>query len=108
MTAENQDLIGASLHWKRIAAGWRLWNDRRRMGEVVPDDNQPGMWRVVLSGGRLSDYANLSWARNAVLTAATLELQYEARHPSITRGFGAVFQGASPPMRLTAPSSLAA
>jgi hypothetical protein len=49
----------------------------------------------------LSDMANLSWARNAVLEAATRELQYEARHgaeidPSFTRDSGGVFESKSP------------
>ena len=72
------ELIGASLKWKPTATGWRLFDGQRRFGDVVPDKNYPGMWRCVLSGGRLSDMANLSWARNAVLEAATRELIYEA------------------------------
>jgi hypothetical protein len=87
------ELVGASLTWKRTGTGWRLWNGNRRFGDVVPDGKYPGMWRVVLHDGRLSDMANLSWARSAVLTAATLELEYESRHPSITRDSGAVFPG---------------
>jgi hypothetical protein len=66
-----------------MEAGWqglaRLFDGKRRFGDVVPDAKHPGMWRCVLSDGRLSDMANLSWARNAVLEAATRELEYEAR-----------------------------
>ena len=95
------ELIGASLKWKRAGTGWRLFDGSRRFGDVVPDRKHPGMWRRVLSGGRLSDMANLSWARNAVLEAATRELQYEARHgaeidPSFTRDSGGVFESKSP------------
>jgi hypothetical protein len=38
-----------------------------------------GLYRVVLSRGRLSDMANLSWAKDAALAAAIRELEYEAR-----------------------------
>jgi hypothetical protein len=78
------ELIGSSLQWKRTARGWRLFDGRRRFGEVVPDSKHPGMWRCVLSGGRLSDMANLSWARNAVLDAAVRELLFEARQVAAT------------------------
>ena len=100
--SSSEGLIGASLQWKPAGTGWRLFNGRRRMGDVVPDSKYPNMWRIVLHDGRLSDMANLSWARNAVLEAATRELEYEARlresrqyedqHPSITRQFEGVFQ----------------
>jgi hypothetical protein len=92
------ELIGATLTWKRSGKGWRLFDGKRRFGEVVPDSKYPNMWRIVLSGGRLSDMANLSWARNAVLEAATRELQYEARQregidPLFTGHLGGVFEG---------------
>jgi len=98
------ELIGASLKWKRAGEGWRLLDGRRRFGDVVPDGNHAGMWRVVLSGGRLSDTANLSWARNAVLEAATRELEYEARHGAATDPLncpvsGGVFGGKTSPVR---------
>ena len=91
------DLVGASLKWKPAGTGWRLFDGTRRFGDVVPDANHPGMWRCVLSGGRLSDMANFSWARNAVLEAATRELQYEARgnDPLKCPVNGGVFEGES-------------
>jgi hypothetical protein len=61
---------------------WVLLSGRRRMGRVVPDSKYPGMWRSTLSGGRLSDMANLAWAKNAVLVAAERETEYEARSAS--------------------------
>jgi hypothetical protein len=49
------------------------------MGRVIPDSKYPGMWRSTLSGGRLSDMANISWAKNAVLVAAERELEWEGK-----------------------------
>jgi hypothetical protein len=66
------------LTWKRDGADWVLWHRRRRMGRVVPDPNYPGMWRSVKSGGRLSDMANASWAKSAVMEAAIRDLEWEA------------------------------
>ncbi len=44
----------------------------------------------MLSRGRLSDMANLSWSKNAVLVAAQRELDYEAANDpskcSVKRG----------------------
>jgi hypothetical protein len=51
------------------------------MGRVVPDLKHSGMWRSIKSRGRLSDIANLSHAKNAVLVAAGIEL---AAEPAIT------------------------
>jgi hypothetical protein len=70
---------GRHLQWKRDAADWVLFCNRRRMGRVVPDSKYPGMYRIALSRGRLSDMANLSWVKNAALVAAERELEFEAR-----------------------------
>ena len=67
------------LQWKRDGADWVLLCQRRRMGRVIPDSKYPGMYRIKLSHGRLSDMANLSWAKNAALVAAERELEWEAR-----------------------------
>jgi hypothetical protein len=48
------------------------------MGRVVPDSKYSGMYRIALSGGRLSDMANLSWAKSLALDAAERELAYDA------------------------------
>ena len=98
------DLIGASLTWKRVRSGWRLFDGKRRFGDVVPDSNIAGIWRCVLSGGRLSDLANLPWARNAVMEAAVRELLFEARHDAATDPLkcpvnGGVFGSRTPPIR---------
>ena len=69
----------SGLQWKRDGADWVLFCNRRRMSRVVPDSKYPGMWRSVKSNRQLSDMANLSWAKNAVLVAAERELEFEAR-----------------------------
>jgi hypothetical protein len=69
----------AQLQWKRDGADWILFCQRRRMGRVVPDDKYPGMYRIALTRGRLSDIANLSWAKNTALVAAERELEWGAR-----------------------------
>jgi hypothetical protein len=102
----NTKVIGADLQWKRDGKDWLLCLGRRRFGRVVPDAKWLGMFRSVLSGGRLSDMANLTWSKNAVLDAAVRELEWEARQepatdpqkPQQTRG---VFQGRASLMRRT-------
>jgi hypothetical protein len=95
------------LIWRRDGADWILLAGRRRFGRVVPDIQHPGMWRSPLPGGRLSDVANLAWAKNAVLVATERELEFEARQRAAIaplkcpekRG---VFGGAASPVRQTA------
>ena len=74
-----QALPVPTLTWRRDATGWVLLAGRRRFGRVVADSKYPGMSRSTLSGGGLSDMANLAWAKNAVLAAAERELEWEAR-----------------------------
>ena len=56
---------------------------RRRMGRVVPDPANPGMYRFLKSGD-FSDISNLSWAKDAVLAQAIRKVAYEqlANDPS--------------------------
>ena len=82
MRMGNSELIGCDLAWKRDGADWLLLHKRRRMGRVAPDSEHRGMYRVVLSRGRLSDMANLSWAKDAALAAAIRELEWETRDMS--------------------------
>src|SRR5262249_50272798 len=88
--------------WKADSSGWRLFVRKRCFGLVVPDKVHSGMWRVVLSGRRLSDLANLSWARHSLIEAACLEIEWEGRQlatgPRKCPVNGGVFQGISPPM----------
>ena len=99
-----------ALTWRRNGADWVLLTGGRRFGRVVPDSKYPNMWRSVLSGSRLSDMANLTWAKNAVLVAAEREMEFEDRlrsvsTPSICPEKRGVFQGTAPPV-LTALSSI--
>jgi hypothetical protein len=73
-----------TLEWRRDGAGWRLFAGRRRFGRVIPDSRYPGMWHSVLATGQLSDMANLSWARNAVLEVALRELEFDDRQAAAT------------------------
>jgi hypothetical protein len=103
-------MIG-SLKWIRHGDGWRLMNKGRNFGDVVPDKTYPGMWRCVLSGGRLSDMANLSWARSLTMDAAERELEYEARQaarqdPQKCPEKRGVFEGTSPPVSLNASKAV--
>ena len=91
-----------ALTWHRDGADWILLAGRRRFGRVIPDSQYPGMWRSRLSGGQLSDMANLAWAKNAVLVAAELELEWEERqraanHPSKCPENRGVFEDAASP-----------
>jgi hypothetical protein len=54
------ELIGCDLIWKSSGTDWVLHRKRRSMGRVTPDSEHAGMYRVMLSRGRLSDMANLS------------------------------------------------
>src|SRR5262249_2652098 len=96
-------LCGASLIWRRDGADWELFSGCRRFGRVVPDSKYAGMWRSGLSGGRLSDMANLAWTKNAVLAAAERELEWEDRQraaiapPKCAEKRG-VFEGSAPPI----------
>jgi hypothetical protein len=98
------------LHWRKAGRGWRLYGEHgRKFGKVIPDANIRGMWRTPLSGGRVSDMANLSWTRAAVLEAAVRELEWEARQsaattPSIPEEIEGVFGDGSPPVRFSVDS----
>jgi len=80
------DLSIRALHWRKDGQGWRLYGENgRRFGRVIPDSKHDGMWRTPLSGGRVSDMANLSWARAAVTEAAVREIEWEARQQALKR-----------------------
>jgi hypothetical protein len=98
------------LTWRRDGASWVLFYKRRGMGRVLPDDQHRGMYRSVLSRGRLSDMANLSWAKGAVLAVAIRELAWEADHPANDPPKSpekqGVFYGSAPPVRFSADGGL--
>ena len=77
MTDEEEFAARSHLKWTREGDAWILLYRRRRMGRVVPDKDHPGMWRSVKSNG-LSDMANLSWAKDAVIAQAVREVAYDA------------------------------
>jgi hypothetical protein len=102
--SKSVDELARQLTWRRSKRGWKLYAGKRCFGEVVPDPVERGMWRAVLSRGRLSDYANLSWARASVFEAAIRDIEWEARlrtrqHPSNLADSGPVFDRTSPPVR---------
>ena len=67
--------IGAlSMQWMREGADWVLKFNRRKLGRVFLDGQWPGMWRSRRADGQLSDMANLSWAKAAVLAAAERDI----------------------------------
>jgi hypothetical protein len=72
--------IRSRMRWQRDGTDWVLFYNRRRMGRVVPDSKWPGMFRSLKSAGRLSDMANLSWAKDAVLGDAIREIEWSVRH----------------------------
>jgi hypothetical protein len=84
VTPEEEYAIAANLAWRRDGADWVLFYKRRRMGRVVPDGKYPGMFRSTKSGGRLSDMANLTWSKGAVLEEAIRELAWDIRHGAAT------------------------
>ncbi|MGO8923896.1 MAG: hypothetical protein ACLQF4_13280 [Xanthobacteraceae bacterium] len=101
----------SSLKWRRGDRGWQLFNNRQRMGRLVPDTQHPGMWRSIKPGGRLSGMANLSHAKNAVLVEAERELEFEARqrraiHPQKSQQKGGVFEGTASPVSKTLAGAL--
>jgi hypothetical protein len=79
MTQEEEYTLRSQLKWKRDGSDWVLLRGRRRMGRVTPDVQYAGMWRSPKSGGRVSDMANLSWAKDAVMAEGIRELAWKTR-----------------------------
>jgi hypothetical protein len=48
----------------------RLLLRGRLLATILPDEKWPGMWRVQLHGGHLSDMVNLTRAKDAAVTLA--------------------------------------
>jgi hypothetical protein len=72
------------------------------MGRVVPDQQHAGMWRIALPSGRLSDMANVAWAKSHALVAAERELDYErANTPLKPKEKGGSFEHKSTPVRFS-------
>ena len=77
MTQEEEYTIRSQLKWKRDGGDWVLLRGRRRMGRVTPDVQYAGMWRSPKSDGGVSDMANLSWAKDAVMAEGIRELAWK-------------------------------
>lgn len=58
--------------------GYRLFVRRsgRPLATIVPDTEWPGMWRVRMPDGRLSDMVNLTRAKDAALSLALAVLNH--------------------------------
>ena len=103
-TRQQGKLIGAGLQWDRDGDCWLLRLGRRRLGRVVPDAKWPGMWRSVMPDGSLSDMANITWAKDAVVRSATRDLDYVPNvqsHPRNTSKTTAVLTPGPRPSRKT-------
>jgi len=72
----NYDDRTAKPSWTRDGADWVLKLGRRKVGRVFKDEKYPSMWRSRRADGRLSDMANLTRAKNAVLAAAERDIRY--------------------------------
>ena len=103
MTDKEEFAARSQLKWTREGDAWILLRRRRRMGRVVPDKDQPGMWRSVKVEGILSDTANLCWSKDNVMAQAIREAAWDAandpRKCPVKRGSR---QQKSPRMRLNA------
>ena len=90
----------AEFQWKADGDSWVLLCGRRKLGRVVPDKVYPGMWRSTMPDGGLSDMANLTRARHALMHSARREIAYEqklaTRDPLNCSESGAVLERLSP------------
>src|SRR5271155_2019635 len=101
ISLEAEYAIRSPLRWQHDGVNWILLRNRRRVGRVVPDSRYPKMYRSVRGYGKLSDMANLSRAKDAVLGAALRDLAgLAANRPPQSQQIGGVFSAPSPPMRL--------
>ena len=103
MTDEGEFAARSQLKWTREGDAWILLYRRRRMGRVVPDRDQPSMWRSVKVDGILSNTANLSWSKDNVMAQAIREVAWNAANaPQKCPVKGGSREQKSPPMRLNA------
>jgi hypothetical protein len=58
--------------WQEHMDGWALHaiGHRSAIVRVLPDKAWPGMWRIRHPDGRLSDMANLTWAKDGAVAVA--------------------------------------
>jgi hypothetical protein len=62
------------------------WGSSKLLAEVIPDSTWPGMWRVQLPSGYLTDTVNLSRARDAAMALAVSYLNRQEREESAMAG----------------------
>jgi hypothetical protein len=82
--------VRSTLEWRHDGNDWVLFHQQkggrwRPMGKVSPDPDCPGMFRSPTSRGRLSDRANLTWAKNAVFEDTLRDLIWAHRDQSRRR-----------------------
>lgn len=67
--------------WRRVGSDLALYrgNSKKPLLLVVPDAKWPGMFRVRLSSGSLTDFGNLTRAKDAGLAIALRDLNCEAQ-----------------------------
>jgi len=70
MLGASPSLILENFHRDAVWRGDRLFVQGRLVAKIVPDQQWPGMWRVQLPNGYLSDIVNRSRAKDAALTLA--------------------------------------
>jgi hypothetical protein len=75
------------LTWVRDCTAWVVRHSGTELARVVPDEKYPGMWRVRSPEGRLSDMANLTWAKDAAASMALAVLN-RAGHERTDGGRG--------------------
>jgi hypothetical protein len=68
MLGASPSLILENFHRDAVWRGDRLFVRGRLVAKIVPDQQWPGMWRVQLPNGYLSDIVNRSRAKDAALT----------------------------------------
>jgi hypothetical protein len=56
--------------WKREGGSYLLFGADRLLASVKPDQDYPGLWRVHLPDGHITDMANLTRAKDAALSLA--------------------------------------
>ena len=70
--AENNAPAGSARHVSRDATwkGHRLFLGRKLLATIVPDKDWPGLWRVNLPDGDVTDMVNLTRAKDAAVCLA--------------------------------------
>lgn len=75
------------LSWRKIGDCWELCRLGKPIMLLVADKTYPGMWRVV-HDGRLSDMANLTWAKDSAIAMAYLAFDAGSKNACQTGGVG--------------------